>query len=230
MFESAKSSLKKLGPVGNFLSNAITILTTNWGLVVSVIVGLIASSWDWTISFVQRPSAQVGIIVFLAILWTYIGISAVARRNRPVWVRAFDDYAYGLAYEGIGFGLNTDADDAALQIALSLRNVGPGPIKYVIERYDVIIGNRTIGNKGQGHTGFIPRAVVRHCRHPAFLKKDIGEFLGKDVQGTLEVSLVYGHPDRAPTRRLKLNVDLHLNLGKDQGLADVIRSESDEPI
>jgi hypothetical protein len=88
--------LRSFGPIGNFIANAIVFLTANWGAVVSAVGGLVAALWATALSVFQQSSVQIGIGVFLALLWTIVGIVTLADRHKPRFVRSYQDYRYGL--------------------------------------------------------------------------------------------------------------------------------------
>jgi hypothetical protein len=66
--------LRSLGPIGAFLANVVTFLTTNWVLTMSTAAGLWAGLSDWAVGFAADPRVRTGVAVFLVLLWTYVGI------------------------------------------------------------------------------------------------------------------------------------------------------------
>ena len=46
------TSLRRLGPVGTALANALSFLISNWGIAVSVIAALYVARSDWASGFV----------------------------------------------------------------------------------------------------------------------------------------------------------------------------------
>jgi hypothetical protein len=178
----------------------------------------------------QLPETRVAVGTFLACLWTFLGLSLVARRNNTVKVQIEPSYGYSLAYEGLGIAFEEDNEEAALQLGLNLRNVGSGPLRYKFERFDVIVENRTIGRNVPLSGGFIPRAAARVYKHPAFRKQDIKDFIGTTANGFVEISVVYGNPELPPVRRLKMKIDVYMRLSTGFSIADNIVDESDEEI
>jgi hypothetical protein len=139
------------------------------------------------------------------------------------------DSAYGLAYVSCVLGYEPRNEKAALQLGVSLENVSYGPIRYVVERFHVVVSNRTITAPQFLNTGgIIARNTTRYYKYPPFPRGDIAEFLGKNTTGRVEFSIKYGHPDRLPDRRLQMALDVSLRLDDTPGCADGIVQESDE--
>src|SRR4051812_26225740 len=80
--------------------------------------------------------------------------------------------------------------------------------------------------------GYIPRGGARISRNVPFDRDDIKEFFGKVVKGTIDLAIIYGHPEKPPVRRLKMGFDITLDFtdkeGK-MGYSENITSEKDEP-
>ena len=148
----------------------------------------------------------------------------------------FSNYyaVYGLTWEGLVPIFNPKGEEP-LQFGIQLRNFSSGPIRYHIEKFQVLIGDRTspIG-KPVRPTNFLPRGGARLYRTQAFKRESLKEFFGKKTTGTVEFSIAYGHPDMPPVRRLKMtleiNLEFSLNGEPPLGFSDGIIEESDEPI
>lgn len=82
------AKLRQLGAVGNAVANALTFITANWGLVVSVIAAVAAGALDWLRAIVLNPVTEAAAGAFLFVLWTIIGITILVDRRRPRAVRA----------------------------------------------------------------------------------------------------------------------------------------------
>jgi hypothetical protein len=93
--------LKKFGSAGNFISTLVTLVTANWGIALSAAAAVAAVVWTQLTSIVENQRVQIGIGVFLAVLWTIVGITALIDRKRPRKVQTHHDYRYGLTFEGI---------------------------------------------------------------------------------------------------------------------------------
>lgn len=225
--------LKGLGPIGRTIATIITVLTTNWGIVVSVGLGLVAAAINGFYRIASDPHVQVGIGTFVAALWTYIGFIVIVDRRKPRIMRPVQDYSYGLTFEGCNANYAPQSEDA-LQFGLLLRNYSSGPLRYHIEKFQVLIGDRTtpIG-KPQRATNFMPRGGGRIYKAAPFKKDSLKEFFGKKTMGRADFIIAYGHPEQPPVRRLKMTLELALEFkedGSQLGFADCIIEESDEPI
>jgi len=228
--------LRGLGPIGTTVANVLVFLTTNWVLVMGALLSIWAALSDWTVGVLQNPRIQVAVFVFIAILWTYIGITVLVDRRKPRIVRSHQDYRYGLTFEGIFPNWDPRGDaEAAFQFSLLLRNYSMGPIKYGIEHFDVRIGSRALPEwKNEGKTVYIPRGGAKMSSAVPFKNDDIKEFYGKEVTGTAKFSIAYGHPEETPVRRLKMIIELTLVFNTEKepptlGFNTNILEESDEP-
>jgi hypothetical protein len=221
-----------LGRVGTFIANALAILATNWVVVVSVLLALWASLEDWATAFVTKPSTQTFLIVFLALLWTSIGLVVLADRRKPREVRATQDYRYGLTFEGVVPLYNPTENEGTLALGITLRNYSSGPIRYDIDSLDLRIGTRSLPKVEKGILyGHMARGAGRTSMPAAFNKSDIAEFMGKRPTGTLEVSILYGHPEHPPVRRLRIIFDLLFVFSETNlGFSANIKEEKDEPL
>lgn len=227
------TGLRKLGDVGAFIANVLVFLTTNWPLVVTIIVSIYAGISDWAVATVHKPSVYVTVGVFLSVLWTYIGLTFLIDRRKPRLTQPAQDYRYGLVFEGCVPVYEAANEDAALQIGLQLRNFSSGPIRYSVEHFDVRIGSRTLPKLKKGAlVSYLPRGAGRTSSNVPFKKEDIIEYAGRRVEGTVEFSIAYGHPEQPPERRLKMVMDVIFvfNASGALGFGGNITEESDEPI
>lgn len=225
------SWLRSFGPIGTFISTVLAILTANWAVVVSAVGGIIAALWTSAFYFFQQSAVQIGIGVFLASLWTIIGVIVLTDRRKPRLVRSYQDYRYGLTFEGMFPLLEKDNEEGALQFSLQLRNYSMGPIQYAIEHFDVRIGTRALPKwEGKDKRVYMPRGAGRTSGQVPFKKDDIKEFFGKRVMGTAEFSIAYGHPEESPVRRLTMILELTIAFNENAlGFNANILEEKDEP-
>ncbi len=190
-----------------------------------------------TMAFVTALAENLPLSFVIAISMVVFG-AAVCTINqlgilfgRPLSVRSEEDYSYGISYVGAVIALDKANRDATLQIGLKITNTSRAAIRYKVERFEVVVGSRTIGQKTYlSDGGLLPLMSARTYNYPAFKYDDIAEYLENRTTGTIEVHITYGHPDHAPVRRLKLKLDISLRLDSDFALADTIREEIDEPI
>jgi hypothetical protein len=218
--------LRSLGPLGNFIANALAFLTTSWALVVSVVVALLTGLISSLRAIALNPTTYVSVGAFLAVLWTLVGITTLIDRRRPRLVRSHQDYRYGLTFEGFGANFsptNTEMPaPGTLQFIVLIRNYSPGPINYSVESYDVRIGTRAMP-KYQPRTisGYMARGAGRQARAIGFPGGTLAEFYGKGmVEGTADFVICYGPPDGPAVRRLKVSLNLYMVFPKD-GIVDV---------
>jgi hypothetical protein len=229
--QSFIKALRGMGPVGTFIANVVTFLTTNWVVTMTTIVSLYASTTDWLVEFIQEPKTQTFVLVFLSVLWTYIGIIYLIDRKRPVRITPAHDYRYGLTNEGLI--PNYDPIDGALQFGIQLRNYSSGPIKYNVEQLEIRIGTRSTPKLKKNQLyGYLPRGGSKFSSIDPFNKTDLAEFQGKRVDGTADVIITYGHPEMAPVRRLKINMTIVLvfNVNGPLGFNGNIVEETDVDI
>ena len=127
--------LKGLGPMGGrTIATIITVLTTNWGIVVSVGLGLVAAAINGVYRIASDPHVQVGIGTFVAALWTYIGFIVIVDRRKPRIMRPVQDYSYGLTFEGCNANYAPQSEDA-LQFGLSFYEI------IAVVHYGIILKN-----------------------------------------------------------------------------------------
>lgn len=204
-----------LGPLGTFIANAIVFLTTNWWLVVSAAIGLTAGLWEGAVSFFSLPAVQVGIGLWLASLWTIVALLILVDRRIPRMVKIQPDYRYGLTFEGIVPNIDVLNETGWLSFALQIRNYSQAPIRYTVEGFDFRIGTRALPKPKKILTGYLPRGSGKTISPSQFSKDEVREFFGKRMQGTAEISVIYGHPEEKPIRRLRIGCDITIHLPKD---------------
>ena len=158
-------------------------------------------------------------------MWLANQVVTFLRRNR-------EGFSWGLAYEALVLAYNPSDANAGLQLGVAFRNVTMRPIQYYVERFDVVVANRTLTKPTFTNSGgVIPRATQRFFRAPAFPSADVAEFVGKPTQGTIEFVVAYGAPGQQATRQLTMRLDVTLNMTAERAdAAELIAAEADEPI
>src|SRR6266436_540543 len=207
--------LRGLGPIGGTAADALAFLTNNWVLTVSTLISLWASLTDWAVAFVQNLRVQTAALVFLFLLWTSIGITVLIDRRKPRVIKAAQYYLYGLTFEGLlpALGAEFDKDDSELGFAITLRNYSSGPIKYTVDDFDVRIGNRALPKLKKGVLiGFMARGAGRTSNAGAFKRSDFAQVIGQRLEGTVNISISYGHPELLPVRRLSVSMAIILEI------------------
>lgn len=233
MFEK----LQRSGKLGNFFVTAVTLITTNWVLVMSFIAAVFAYLNNFVKSIVANQDFKNSAQLFLIVVWTFIGLLWLSDRKKPKLMANFKDYQYGLTWEGFICGIDVKNDEKFFGINMQARNFLPNPLKYTVEDIDLRIGNRTIPRYESGKlTSIMPRGAGRQSGIGLFAKSDVESFFNKTVEGTVEVSVVYGHPDLPPTRRFTVLCSINLaiwekgNNDYDVQCSFGIDKETDEPI
>lgn len=232
--------LRELGPIGAFIANALMFLTTNWGVVASALIGLLAGLSSWAVHAFQIPAVYVSVGVFLAALWTVVGVTSLMDRRRPRLIQPYQDYRYGLTFEGLApvfTQSNSDMPEpGSLQFHINTRNYGPGPLRYVLESVDVRIGTRaSVKYKKDSVQGYMARGAARTVRPDSFKPGDLSEFFGKGItEGSIDFSICYGPPEGPLVRRLQMSLQLFFVFPKEAGgglgYSDSIILERDESI
>jgi hypothetical protein len=228
--------IKRLRGLGGFfglLANVLAFLTTNWGLVVTVVVAVGASVWDQAFALAKNPHVQVAVGVFLALLWTYVALRVLGSLNAISTVKMQPDFRHAISPESFGLALDEDDPEAALQLILNFRNVLNWPIKIRIDRVTLIIGDRTCPEPDKPIEMVIPRIAVRGIRSGTF-KKDV---IKRRNSGSIEMVISYGDVDGAYERRYRLKSKLHFNFKQDDdgkitnaGVSEEFVSTEDEAI
>lgn len=219
--------LRSLGPLGSFLANIIALLATNWGVVVSAVIGATTGIWALASDWVQNSRVQSAVIVFLVLFWTYIGFVVLRSQRKPTSVRVYHDYAYALAFE-IANPLIDPDKPGFIMANFSFRNVGAGPAKCLMEDMRVILDGRTADHPITVSREFIvPRGTAKAYRSAAIPWDQTRTRL----EGTADITLLYGHPDIGYERKLRLKFELGVGIqnGAPVALTAGIISEIDSP-
>jgi hypothetical protein len=225
--------LRGLGSIGNLIANVLVFLTTNWGVVVSAVVALYVAVSDWATGIANSPTTHAVALTFLVLFWFYIGVVFLIDRNKPRLIRSDQDFAYGLLQDGVVPSyLPTLDPEKVLQFGIRFRNFTAGPLRINFEKFEVLIGTRTLPRHKGTASSLIPRGGARVVSANPFSQSDLAEYQGKAVSGTIEMSVTYGHPEKKPVRRFKtlLHIQLSFKRPDSLGYADAILEESDEPI
>jgi hypothetical protein len=202
----------------------------------STVIGLWASFTDWAVALIQNPKIQTAAIVFLVVLWTSIGITVLIDRRKPRVTKADQDYRYGLTFEGLMLhllGTDFDKDDSELGFGIQLRNFSSGPIKYTVEDFDVRVGNRALPRVKKGALiGFMARGSGRTSNSGSFKRSDFSQVIGRRLEGTANLLISYGHPERPPVRRMSISIALILEIPESGpiGFGANIIEESDQAL
>jgi hypothetical protein len=138
MAEHKFKSLRRLGAPMGVLADLLTILTQNWGVLVSAAFAIWAGLSKATFRFLNDPHVQTIGNLFIWTLWTYIGLSFLYRIHTGIKTQPYVDYAFGVIIEGIGLAVDQQ-DDGNFQPSISFRNVVNGAIKIQVTECRSII-------------------------------------------------------------------------------------------
>jgi hypothetical protein len=211
------------------VKSVIGFIVFYWQVTPTVLLAMSAAIWAYAhnVGLVEASLWVIWILsgsLLLTCCFLWLG-----DRRRPRSIVPAHDTSYGLSYSGVGFGYNPNADTDALQAFVVFQNVSTGPLKFHVQRIDVVLGKRTIpeapwANRG----GTMPRAASRNFRYHAFPKSEIDHLVGKPSQGVIEFWVNYGPAEGAFERRLHMKVGLTFVIrATDVAQADVILSEKD---
>lgn len=215
-------SLRKMGPFGVFIADAIS---ANWVSIVLALVAAWATVWDWAASIAQSPDVRLWAKIFLTGLWSVIGIIYLKNRNRAQSVRVFHEYAYGLAFETTAFG-NTENSDEFV-IGFSFRNAAAGPMKCLLEDMRIVVDGRTDNHPA----GVLRELVMTRIGAKAFISPRIKKDPNKDsLVGSADITILYGHPDAEFIRKYRLKCDLSIKLAGEFSLcssANIVETDKE---
>jgi hypothetical protein len=225
------SWFRRFGRVGTALANVLVFLTTNWGVVVSVLAALYVARSNWASGFVQNPKVDAAAFAFLVLLWTYIGFTTLIDRQKPRLIRTQQDFDYGLLLEGCVPYYAPTNTEAALQLGVQLHNFTGGSLRFRIEKFEMNIEGNALPHR-ESVDSFIPRGGTKIYKMAPYAQSDLKGYQNRAVTGSIKLSISYGHPDRQPVRRLTTTLELHLDFTQSVslGYAESTREETDEPI
>jgi hypothetical protein len=101
-------------------------------VILAVLLMFGASFWTWSAEHEYLPIFLVGLGTLVAVIWGVNGVIWLRAQTRPSKAKMTFDYSYGVALDEIF--PSHDRENVA--------NVAPGPLKYKVERVDVVIGDR----------------------------------------------------------------------------------------
>lgn len=234
---------KQLGWLATSLAWIASVFPNVWVVILTSVAATSVLIFTVGIRWLESPALHSAILVFLAVLWTLIGIIWLRERRKPVEIFPLRDYRYGLTFQGIVPTLDLNNDDGALQMGIAFQNYSPGPLRYEVEKFAVWIDTRSLPETDNSFIPiFMPRGAGRTSNGRPFKKMHIKEFLGRRCEGTLSFSIAYGDVDDSrPSRRLKMSFTTYFVFPSDEavinngmpppfGFNAIITKESDELI
>jgi hypothetical protein len=209
------------------------LIATPWGAAMTTLVALASAIGVWFADWHHVQYWLASLATFVAILWAAAGIVWLGTRSAPQFVRLHQDYRYSLTFEGLMPHYDPNDPERALSFGIQLRNFSGGPLRYVVEDFDVRVGRRALPRVKKDHLkSVMARGAGRTSTTEPFSADDIKDLLGKRSNGTVELSITYGHPEDPPVSRLRMGFDIVLDFTNPPllGFAAPIREESDTPI
>ena len=206
--------LKRFGKTGETAGWIAALLDSHvtWAGIVSLGLGGIAALTASLFAFFSDPRIQVAIGVFMACLWTYIGLRILHSYGAVSRVAVEPDYRYCLSREGYQLGYDNKATDLAFSVSFGFRNVCTAPIHLKVEEFRILIGDRTCGDPEKEIDLVVPRVAQRILRSGGFSKDVMKE---ERNSGTLSVSIVYGPADGKFVRRYRFKTKLQFAFMRD---------------
>lgn len=163
-----------------------------------------------------------------AVLFNQLAIIA----GVPITVSMPDDYAHGLGLGNLWLGYEPTNEAECLQLGITLHNATPKPMLYAVKRFDASVSDRIVPAEDRISGGGLIKATRSVIfKQASFKRAAIADFFGTKQSGLIELEVLYGHPDRAPSRRYHATLLLTLSLKEDRvGATYVFREETDEQI
>ena len=199
----ANKGKSRLGDVAGLGAVALTYATTNWGVLMSAVLGLGAGVWNDAFKFLNDPRIETIGWVFLLSLWTWIGLSILNKLNTRVTTRPEVDYAFGVIVENLGLAVDP-APDGRLQFNLQIRNVANAAIKFQVIDVRVVLGERTPPDNDKKLSVVLPRLGQKGFGMGLFNKSDMPD--GSEAEGSIYMVAVYGPHDGDPVRKRTIRI------------------------
>jgi hypothetical protein len=203
--------------------------------IVALIGAIGAGYWAFVTQWGYLPIALTALAVFGGVLWAINGVVWLRRQRRPSKASVTFDYSYGVVLEAVETSYDANNEGNSFEIRLRIRNHASGPMSFEFERIHVTIGDR-FHTAPSGIIGVLSRVeAITIFPGGGFSKEAVARFKERD-HGTLEYSILYGHPEDKLSRRSQktLHLDVLKMEDKNGDLAVsvnwVIRAQSDREI
>ena len=202
---------------------------------VAIIAALGAAYWAYVTQWGYLPIALTALGVFVAGIWGINGIVWLYSRRRPSKARITFDYSYGLSLENIIPAFDKNNIDNTLEFRLVIRNHANGPVKMLVEKLHATVEDRFFDTPGQVSVTLPRMGNITIFPGGGFNKEAFAKFKDR-TYGTLEYSILYGHPEDPFSRKCTKNVALSVFKDvNDKGeptvaITWIIKEESDSEI
>jgi hypothetical protein len=139
------------------------------------------------------------------------------------------DYAHGLALVMVQPALDHKNAGNTFELRTVIRNAAGLPLKYEIEKYEVVFGEVVI-KCAIGPAVMVKDGILTLIPNHGLSRKQYLDLPAR-ATGTLEYQIKYGHPDRALSRRAYKLIQIDLFKKKNGvNINWIIRNESEEAI
>jgi hypothetical protein len=223
-------SWRKAGGLLGFVADVLQVLMQNWGLVLSVAIGLGAGLWDTAFRLLNDPHVLTIGRVFLWTLWSYLGVSLLLRVHRGIKVIEEIECIHAVNIEQLFLAFDPTAASSNVQIVAQYRNVSNRAIKLRVEDLRVVLDRRTIQEEDGKGAPFpeliIPRIATKAVRSGPFNREELQE----RSEGLLDIAIEYGPHDGEFCRKYRHRSRIYVNLGERPGITNHIISEVDSAL
>ncbi len=156
------------------------IIATPWGAAMTTLVALASAVGVWFADWQHVQYWSASLATFVAIVWAAAGIVWLGTRSAPQFVRLHQDYRYSLTFEQLIPNYDPNDPERALSFGIQLRNFSGGPLRYVVEEFDVRVGRRALPRVKKDHLkSVMARGAGRTSTTEPFTAEDIKDLLGK---------------------------------------------------
>lgn len=201
--EKGKSFLRRLWEWVGHIHVVSWLLEIGHG---SVALGAAAAAgvayWTWSIEHGYLPVFFAALGTFVALIWAINGIVWLRSQARPSKARITFDYSYGLSLEDVIPALDLRNLDNTFEIRLRVRNHANGPVRILVEKFYITIEDRFYGSPAQFRS-VPPRGAATTLFPGGGFKKEAFDKFADTTNGTLEFSILYGHPEDHLSRRAR---------------------------
>lgn len=200
---------------GSNVSSLLGLLTMSWGAVMAALIAILAYISGYATKLIHDSAIHDAGTLFIFLLWSWVGITILARGSRPILTRQVARLEHGLAYEGMGIAHDPyQTGDDIMQIGIDLRNYSGVAVSYEVERFDITIKTRHVSSAlNTNRTGTIPFGAARCYWAPAYPRNELRDFLSKTVDANVELLITYKPYNEERKRRLSMTFVLGLTFG-----------------
>jgi hypothetical protein len=174
-------------------------IVAQWNAIIPGAVAFATAYWASASRLGYLEVFLVTIGVFTSGIWAINGMVWLRRQARPSREHIAFDYAYALALEEIAPSLDLNNLENTLELRPKFRNVANGPMRVLIDRMDVRLEDRFYQARIANFV--IPRAVQRTVLTNFGFRREAFDAFPSRARGTIELSILYGHPEDRYSRR-----------------------------